>query len=221
MLNAFNIFHIFSFNDISWACSLLNIHCHVQEEQYWLICQWRMLSVQQEEPLHPLLLLAVCPPGFFGKQCEEQCDCVHGLSCHHQTGACHCEKGWRGRHCDKRECLLGVYGGKFRSPCTFLPGPDLVTGSFRSRVAPWGRSGSVHRGWVQQIQWRGGSFAPSCLAPAPCPDEDWLHRCSLLARPLWHRLCPAVPVSRGYPLPSPDRRVRLSSGIHRLRLWEK
>lgn len=59
-----------------------------------------------------LLLLAVCPPGYFGERCEEQCDCVHSVSCHHQTGACRCKKGWRGRHCDKRECLRGVQGAK-------------------------------------------------------------------------------------------------------------
>ena len=114
-----------------------------------------MLSVQQEELLLSLLLLAVCPQGFFGKRCEEQCDCVHGLSCHHQTGACRCEKGWRGRHCDKRECLLGVHGGKFRSARTFLPDPELMTGSFRARVAPWGRSGGAHGDGCSRIRWRG------------------------------------------------------------------
>lgn len=85
-----------------------------------------MLCVRQEELLLSLLLLTVCPPGYFGEGCEEHCDCIHGLSCHHQTGACHCQKGWRGKHCDKREYLLDVYRGRFTLVCTFLMGPELM-----------------------------------------------------------------------------------------------
>lgn len=46
-----------------------------------------------------------CSKGFFGEGCEQSCDCVHSASCHHVTGRCECEPGWRGARCDKRECV--------------------------------------------------------------------------------------------------------------------
>lgn len=166
-------------------------------------------SMQREELLLSLLPLAVCPPGFFGKRCEEQCDCVHGLSCHHQTGACRCDKGWRGKHCDKRECPLGAEN--------VPPGPRAGDGILSLPSFSTGLVWRCSQIWVQQIRWRGVTLQH----PAPCPNKNHLPRCSLLARSLRRRLCPAVPVSHRYPLPPPDGRVRLSSGIHRLWLREK
>lgn len=119
---------------------------------------------------------------------------------------------WVSAGCLRREVQVTVY-----IPPRSRPGDRILSLLCCSVGLVWKCSPGM--GAADPVE--GGSFAPSCLAPAPCPDKDWLHRCSLLARPLWHRLCPAVPVSRGYPLPSPDGRVRLSSGIHQLRLWEK
>lgn len=172
--------------------------------------------MRQEELLLSLLLLTVCPPGYFGERCEEHCDCIHGLSCHHQTGACHCQKGWRGRHCDKREYLLGVYRGRFRLARTFLVGPELMTppsccsrGVSLKALVGVGAPDPLER-WV-------ALHHPAWPRPRAL-TENRLHRCSLLTWPLRRGLCPAVPVSRRYPLPSPDGQVQLSSRIHRLRL---
>lgn len=167
------------------------------QEQYWLVCQWQMLSMQQEELLLSLLLLTVCPVGFFGKWCEEQCNCIHGLSCHHQTGACHCEKGWRGRHCDRRECLLGVYGRKFRSACTLLPNPELMTGSFHSCIALWGWFGSAHGNGCSRSIGR-GNFALSCQ----------LLQLACLAAMVW-----AVPRGAGVPWVHPAITWRASADV--------
>lgn len=51
------------------------------------------------------VLSEACSEGFFGERCVQRCDCVHSPSCHHMTGRCECEPGWRGARCDKRECV--------------------------------------------------------------------------------------------------------------------
>ncbi|KAF0030600.1 hypothetical protein F2P81_017331 [Scophthalmus maximus] len=62
-----------------------------------------------------------CSEGFFGEGCERRCDCVHGPSCHHVTGRCECEPGWRGARCDRR-CRAGTFGPNCKSRCSCING---------------------------------------------------------------------------------------------------
>jgi len=49
--------------------------------------------------------VSVCPDGFYGEDCLEQCECRNGGHCNHETGTCECQAGWHGRMCEKgRTC---------------------------------------------------------------------------------------------------------------------
>lgn len=139
-LKSFNTFSVSSFNDVFWACSLLQHPPAVSKKIIVSFAHSGCSLCSGKNFLLSLLLFTVCPPGFFGERCEEHCDCMHGSSCHHQTGACHCAKGWRGRHCDKRECLLGICGGRVCSGYALLLDLELMTGSFSFNVALWSHS---------------------------------------------------------------------------------
>ncbi|XP_070563257.1 uncharacterized protein [Ptychodera flava] len=41
-----------------------------------------------------------CPTGKYGLQCEKQCICENGATCHTFTGACLCPIQWKGAACD-------------------------------------------------------------------------------------------------------------------------
>lgn len=42
-----------------------------------------------------------CPPGWFGADCVQRCNCSNGGVCDSATGNCTCGLGWAGPHCDK------------------------------------------------------------------------------------------------------------------------
>ena len=51
------------------------------------------------------MCVSVCPDGFYGEDCLEQCECHNGGHCNHETGTCECQAGWHGRMCEKgRTC---------------------------------------------------------------------------------------------------------------------
>ena len=41
-----------------------------------------------------------CPAGTWGPGCASHCDCEHGATCHHVSGACTCAAGYKGQHCE-------------------------------------------------------------------------------------------------------------------------
>ncbi|XP_070567051.1 uncharacterized protein [Ptychodera flava] len=51
-----------------------------------------------------------CPDGYYGVQCEKQCICKNGATCHTLHGSCKCAPGWNGPSCDRhdREVCLGA-----------------------------------------------------------------------------------------------------------------
>uniref|UniRef100_A0ACB8E4S6 Uncharacterized protein n=1 Tax=Sphaerodactylus townsendi TaxID=933632 RepID=A0ACB8E4S6_9SAUR len=60
-----------------------------------------------------------CPIGTFGFQCSQKCDCENRAKCYHINGACLCDPGFKGIHCQERMCPEGFYGLKCnrRCPC--------------------------------------------------------------------------------------------------------
>lgn len=53
-------------------------------------------------PLIPTCLLGFlpgCPPGMFGANCSQPCQCGSGERCHPETGACVCPPGHSGAPC--------------------------------------------------------------------------------------------------------------------------
>lgn len=137
----FYIFNIY-FNYIFWACSLVSTHHHALNKQHTVPAAAPTLALC-------LLLPTACPPGYFGERCEEQCDCIHSVSCHPQTGACRCAKGWRGRHCDKRECLWD------RHPIAIFGSGLVLRGC--QRGAAWCHPALMLMGFGVLLQ-------PACLA---------------------------------------------------------
>lgn len=45
--------------------------------------------------------LAVCPPGWFGPDCQQSCSCGNEGHCHPVTGTCSCAPGWTGYNCQR------------------------------------------------------------------------------------------------------------------------
>ncbi|KAF7239539.1 Multiple epidermal growth factor-like domains protein 10 [Varanus komodoensis] len=60
-----------------------------------------------------------CPAGTFGLQCKQRCDCENRARCYHVNGACLCDPGFKGIHCQERMCPEGYYGltCSKRCPC--------------------------------------------------------------------------------------------------------
>ncbi|XP_026173390.1 N-acetylglucosamine-1-phosphodiester alpha-N-acetylglucosaminidase isoform X2 [Mastacembelus armatus] len=59
---------------------------------------WRGSSCSQE-----------CPPGFYGKGCNQTCACVNAGSCDPVYGRCTCPPGFHGNSCEQ-VCPLGLFG---------------------------------------------------------------------------------------------------------------
>ncbi|ETE62787.1 Multiple epidermal growth factor-like domains protein 10, partial [Ophiophagus hannah] len=58
-----------------------------------------------------------CPVGTFGFQCMEKCNCENRAKCYHVNGACLCDLGFKGIHCQERICPEGYYGLKCNKRC--------------------------------------------------------------------------------------------------------
>ncbi|KAF3848031.1 hypothetical protein F7725_021059 [Dissostichus mawsoni] len=122
------------------------------------------VTERQEDTLMLFLIVCVlseaCSEGFFGERCEQRCDCVHSPSCHHVTGLCECEPGWRGARCDKH-CLPGSHGASCAQPCDCQAGVSChhETGSCGCPA---------------------GLMGPGC--ETPCPAGVFGMNCSQLCR---------------------------------------
>ena len=51
-----------------------------------------------------------CPHGFYGKNCEQLCQCNHGI-CDPISGLCACDAGYQGTSCDQKceVCYFKMY----------------------------------------------------------------------------------------------------------------
>lgn len=68
-----------------------------------------------------LLLLGVhcetlCPRGFYGEECQTECDCLNESSCNQVSGQCSCSRGFEGLKCDT-PCKPGMYGFGCKEEC--------------------------------------------------------------------------------------------------------
>lgn len=77
-----------------------------------------------------------CPVGYYGEQCDNQCNCKNNSSCDPITGDCVCERGWMGIDCSK-PCPKGYYGNSCREKCpdNMMSNKtcDHVTGEYKCR----------------------------------------------------------------------------------------
>ncbi|XP_010833580.1 PREDICTED: EGF-like and EMI domain-containing protein 1 [Bison bison bison] len=69
----------------------------------------------------------VCPPGTYGKDCKQVCQCsAENEECHPVTGRCTCLPGYHGNRCHLR-CPRGTYGPYCRRKCKCLNGGSCDT----------------------------------------------------------------------------------------------
>lgn len=110
-----------------------------------------------------LFPLAVCPPGWFGPECQLSCSCGNEGHCHPVTGTCSCPPGWTGYHCQRGTapvlCHPHPWATLAMLPCLHshlhavpLPGKSLCD--------PFGFFALSVRGW--QCHW------PLCSCDCPC-----------------------------------------------------
>lgn len=53
-----------------------------------------------------VVCFAVCPAGYYGKQCSEVCiKCANNSTCDHRDGHCECLPGWTATDCAIRELM--------------------------------------------------------------------------------------------------------------------
>ncbi|XP_070574027.1 multiple epidermal growth factor-like domains protein 11 [Ptychodera flava] len=62
-----------------------------------------------------ILKVKGCQTGFWGKDCDNRCNCKHGSRCDRYYG-CQCTAGWKGRFCDS-ECDIGTFGLNCANVC--------------------------------------------------------------------------------------------------------
>ncbi|PIO59759.1 laminin EGF-like protein [Teladorsagia circumcincta] len=68
-----------------------------------------------------------CPRGFYGPMCSKKCELCNGISwtdsnaaCDPVTGACKCERGYKGPDCKQRVCDDDMYGQDCSKQCTCI-----------------------------------------------------------------------------------------------------
>lgn len=65
---------------------------HRDVSAFCLLCLCTLLYVYTE-----------CVAGWFGADCQQQCECENGGQCDRQTGRCSCSAGWVGELCERGE----------------------------------------------------------------------------------------------------------------------
>lgn len=65
---------------------------HHDVSAFCLLCLCTLLYVYTE-----------CVVGWFGADCQQQCECENGGQCDRQTGRCSCSAGWVGELCERGE----------------------------------------------------------------------------------------------------------------------
>ncbi|KXJ17902.1 Multiple epidermal growth factor-like domains protein 6 [Exaiptasia diaphana] len=108
--------------------------------------------------------ISVCKSGWFGKNCQRQCNCSKDVQCDPVTGSCQCPAGLAGERCDQN-CQSGWFGKNCQQQCNCARDVhcDPVNGSCR---CPAGRTGercdqSCQSGW----------FGKNCQQQCNC-DRD-------------------------------------------------
>ncbi|CAH1716292.1 unnamed protein product [Chironomus riparius] len=79
---------------------------------------------------------STCPLGYYGQECQHQCNCKNNSSCDPVSGECFCDRGWMGRTCDEK-CPNGYFGQNCKERCPDNMPPkttcDHVTGDYKCR----------------------------------------------------------------------------------------
>ena len=86
--------------------------------------------VHQEVTILFSYLLAACPTGFYGEECNQTCSCHNGGICHSASGQCGCMPGWTGPNCTKGEFT------QRRQVMVCAAGKEEVTSWFCLRFSP-------------------------------------------------------------------------------------
>ena len=94
------------------ACGIFNCTingvCMVRKNEPFCKCSSGFTGVDCLNP---------CPPGKFGVNCENDCNCnLDNAVCHSITGKCVCRVGYFGEKCDQ-PCEAGFYGIDCRLKC--------------------------------------------------------------------------------------------------------
>jgi|SRR6218665_608404 len=67
------------------------------------------------------MMVAGCDDGRFGVNCQENCSCQNGGTCHPVTGHCTCPTGWIGPRCSQT-CPEGHFGSSCMEICNCTGG---------------------------------------------------------------------------------------------------
>lgn len=79
----------------------------IQKQKAGCIGRLACVCLENEAECFPGVNLSVCflpsgcPPGWFGADCVQRCNCSNGGVCDSASGNCTCGLGWTGTHCDK------------------------------------------------------------------------------------------------------------------------
>ena len=52
---------------------------------------------------------SACPPGLYGANCEDRCECRNSAECDPVSGDCMCAPGWYGVGCDQSKYTNQVH----------------------------------------------------------------------------------------------------------------
>lgn len=78
--------------------------------QMWYRYVWRKVKLCWREIMinYILFFLSVCPSGWYGRNCSQQCGQHCIPSCDRFTGVCElgCKPGWKGQFCETSNFLL-------------------------------------------------------------------------------------------------------------------
>ncbi|KAF2973930.1 hypothetical protein EK904_001789 [Melospiza melodia maxima] len=105
-----------------------------------------------------------CPIGTYGFQCAHACACQNGAKCYHVNGACICDPGFKGIHCQDRMCPEGFYGLKCNRRC-----PCNITNTLSCH--PLSGECSCKAGWAGLYcneTCPVGYYGEGCQVPCPC-----------------------------------------------------
>ncbi|XP_033618405.1 multiple epidermal growth factor-like domains protein 6 [Fukomys damarensis] len=102
----------------------------------------------------------VCPPGFFGLNCSNICDCTNGANCDAVSGQCICLPCFHGSQCKKGAWMFGhnchhLCNCEGENPCHQVTGKCLC---------PPGRTGAECK--AECIP---GHSGPNCSEVPVCP----------------------------------------------------
>ena len=111
---------------------------------------------------------SACPEGRWGSGCNQMCACLHNASCDPVSGACTCQPGWQGSHCEK-PCPEGQYGLDCKESCKCENGVSCDTESGSCTCQP---------GWMGALCDQPcpvGTHGTNCTSSCQCQNQGTCH----------------------------------------------